>query len=138
PRRSVRERRPTGTMTQQGFGHFGGGHGGGSVDPNDLMSTSYAGFPNTYAPSSNNPSNSYANGGALFGDDELLDSLGSPADQSGMHNHGDYGGMNDIGVSYNQGVYGSHQGGSSVPIEQHVNGYSNTPEGEPIHSPFVH
>jgi len=123
-------------MTQQGFGHFGGGHGGGAVDPNDLMSGNYANFPNAFQSGSSNPPNAYSSSGALFGDDELLDSLGSPADQSGMLDHTQgFGNVGDMGVGFNQGVY---QGTPAVPIDQHVNGFSNTPEGEPIHSPYVH
>ena len=129
-------------MTQPGLGHFGGSHGGGSVDPNDLMSGNYGNFGNNFASNSNNnPSNSFSGGGAIFEDDELLEGLGSPAEQGGMHNgmpsHGqDFSSMGDM--AYSQGVYSPHQSGSALPIDQHVNGFSNTPEGEPIHSPFVH
>lgn len=123
-------------MTQQGFGQFGGAHGG-SVDPNDLISSSYGGFSNNYPSNSNNPSNAFSSGSALFGDDELLDGLANP-DQTGMHGHTQYDGLNDMGGGFNQGAYNDHQGGSGLPIDQHINGYSNTPEGEPIHSPFVH
>lgn len=131
-------------MTQQGFGHFGGGHGGGSVDPNDIMSGSYGNFHGNFASNSNNnPSSGFSSGGAIFGDDELLDGLGSPADQGGLSNgmagHGqEFASMGDMGVSYSQGVFSPQQSGSGIPIDQHINGFSNTPEGEPIHSPFVH
>lgn len=117
-------------MTQQGFGHFGGAHGGGGIDPNDLLSGSYNNYPNAY------PSGSGGASSALFGDDELLDSLGSPADQPGLLDHGQgFGNMGDMGVGFHQGVY---QNSSGIPIDQHVNGFSNTPDGEPIHSPYVH
>lgn len=129
-------------MTQQGFGHFGGSHGGGSVDPNDLMSGNYSNFGNNFgSTSNNNHSSSFSGGGAIFEDDELLEGLGSPADQGGMHNgmssHGqDFSNMGDMG--YSQGVYSPHQSSSGLPIDQHMNGFSNTPDGEPIQSPFVH
>ncbi|SPN97802.1 related to GATA transcription factor [Cephalotrichum gorgonifer] len=127
-------------MTQQGFGHFGGSHGGGAIDPNDLMSGNYGNYPsNNFASNSNNPSSAFSGGGAIFDDDELLDGLASPADQNDLSNHGqEFSNMGDMGVSYNQGVYSPHQNGSGMSIGQHINGYSNTPDGEPIHSPFVH
>ncbi|KAF6822692.1 hypothetical protein CPLU01_11877 [Colletotrichum plurivorum] len=124
-------------MAQQGFGQFNGGHGG-SIDPNDLAMG--GNFPSTFSSNFNsnsaNNSNGFSSGSALFGDDELLDGLGSPTDgQPGMHGHGqDFGGMSDMNMGFNQGVYGSHHG-----LDQnHINGYSNTPDGDPIQSPFVH
>ncbi|KAK3941876.1 microphthalmia-associated transcription factor [Diplogelasinospora grovesii] len=114
-----------------------GGHGAGSIDPNDLaMSGNYQpSYQNNY-PSHSNPPNAFSSGSALFGDDELLDGLGSPTEaQPGMPGHGPEYGMNDMNMGYPQGMYGSHHG---VPMDQaHVNGYSSTPDGEPIASPFV-
>lgn len=126
-------------MAQHGF-QIGGGHGGNGIDPNDLtMSGSYPSpYQNNFNSNHNNPSNGFSSGSALFGDDELLDGLPSPAEaQPGMQGHGqEFGGMNDINMGYNQGIYNSHH---SLPVDQnHVNGYSNTPDGDPIQSPFVH
>lgn len=123
-------------MAQHGFGHFGGGNaGGGSIDPNDLMgggnySSSYS---NNFG-NSNQGSNAFSNNSAVFNDDELLDSLGSPTDgPGGMHGGQDYNGMSNVNMGYNQ-IYGTHHG-----IDQSdMNGYSNTPDGDPIQSPFVH
>ncbi|KAK3330338.1 hypothetical protein B0H66DRAFT_57887 [Apodospora peruviana] len=126
-------------MAQHGFPM--GGHGAASIDPNDLaMSGNYQqSFQNNYI-NHNNPSNAFSSGSALFGDDELLDGLGSPTEpQSGIPGHGqDFGGMNDMhSMSYPQQVYGSSHHGLSMD-QAHVNGYSSTPDGDPIQSPFVH
>lgn len=123
-------------MGQQGFGQFGGHHGnGGSINPNDLNFNQ--GFQSNYGSNSNNQTN-FSNGNAGFGDDELLDGLSSPTTENhpGMQGQ-EFGGMNDMnmGYSHGSGVYNSHQ---SIPIDQsHVSGYSNTPDGEPMQSPFV-
>ena len=112
-------------MAQHGFTM--GGHGGNAIDPNDLAmyETNYSGH--------NNPS-AYSSGAALFGDDELLDGLSGPPGDSGIQSHGqDFGGMNDISMGYPAGF---HHG---LPVEQpHVNGFSSTPDGDPIQSPYVH
>lgn len=121
-------------MAQHGFQISG--HGG--VDPNDLaMPSNYqSSFQHNFS-SHNNPPNAFSSGSAVFGDDELLEGLNSPTEpQTGIQGNGqDYGGMNDMGVSYPQGIYGSHHG---LPIDHHVNGFSSTPDGDPIQSPFVH
>ncbi|KAI1107674.1 hypothetical protein F4804DRAFT_339778 [Jackrogersella minutella] len=129
-------------MAQHAFNQFGGGQSaggaGGSVDPNELA------MSGTYAASYSNNFNGNNNSSNFFGDDELLDTLGSPTDpmsnQSGMHNQGqDFGGMNEMNMGFSQGVYPSHQGSHGLPMDQsHMNGFSNTPDGDPIQSPFVH
>ncbi|KAL2258762.1 hypothetical protein VTK26DRAFT_7801 [Humicola hyalothermophila] len=112
------------------------GHGG--VDPNDLSMP--ANFQSSFQhgfSSHNNPPNAFSSGSAIFGDDELLEGLNSPTEpQTGIQGHTqDFSGMNEMGISYPQGIYGSHHG---LPIEQsHVNGFSSTPDGDPIQSPFV-
>lgn len=125
-------------MAQHGFQM--GGHGGNAIDPNDLaMAGNYpSSFQNNYS-GHNNPSNAFSSGSALFGDDELLDGLSNPSEpQSGIQGHGqDFGGMNDMSMGYAPGIYSSSHHG--LPMEQpHVNGYSSTPDGDPIQSPFVH
>ncbi|KAH7626462.1 hypothetical protein B0T09DRAFT_43069 [Sordaria sp. MPI-SDFR-AT-0083] len=123
-------------MAQHGFPM--GGHSGGGIDPNDLaMGGNFHGsFQNNYLNHTNNPTSGYSSGSALFGDDELLDGLNSPSDPHvGMQAHGqDFGGMNDVhGMNFPDSY---HQ---SLPISQaHTNGYSSTPDGDPIASPFVH
>jgi hypothetical protein len=123
-------------MAQNNFGQYGGGHNnGGSIDPNDLaMNSNYpSSYSNNYNSNSNNGSNAFSSGSALFGDDELLDGLTSPMDgQSGLHGQ-DFGGIQEMNTGYNQGgIYGSR-------LDQtHINGYSSTPDGDPIQSPFVH
>ncbi|AEO54271.1 hypothetical protein MYCTH_2088766 [Thermothelomyces thermophilus ATCC 42464] len=116
-------------MAQHGFSM--NGHGG--IDPNDLAMTGNYQAPFQHNFNHNNPSN-FSSGSAGFGDDELLEGLNSPIEApSGVQ---DFGNMNDMGVSYSHGVYGSHPG---LPInQQSLNGYSSTPDGDPIQSPFAH
>ncbi|KAL2138262.1 hypothetical protein VTI28DRAFT_7174 [Corynascus sepedonium] len=118
-------------MAQHGFSM--NGHGG--IDPNDLAMPGnfQAPFQQNFNNNHNNPSN-FSSGSAGFGDDELLEGLNSPIEApSGVQ---EFGGMNDMGVSYSHGVYGSHPG---LPInQQSLNGYSSTPDGDPIQSPFAH
>ncbi|KAH7026346.1 uncharacterized protein B0I36DRAFT_352221 [Microdochium trichocladiopsis] len=124
-------------MAQAGFNHFGGSHNaGGSINPNDLMG---GGYGSSY--SNNFSGNSSSNN--IFTEDDLLDSLGSPTD--GMYNnHGhnqnhEMGNVNEMNMGYSSGVYASHHNSGSLQIDQnHINGYSNTPDGDPIQSPFVH
>ncbi|ROT37004.1 GLCD beta [Sodiomyces alkalinus F11] len=127
-------------MAQHGFGQFGGGASGGqAIDPNDLAMSgnfSASSYGNNFNGSNQaTSSNAYSSGSALFGDDELLDGLSSPTDGQGMHSHGqDFSGMSEMNMGYTQPIYGSHHG-----IDQStMNGYSNTPDGDPIQSPYVH
>jgi hypothetical protein len=131
--------RTRGGMTQDTFNNMTN-HGGPSIDPNDLsVSGNYSNsFQNNYSSSNNGQSNMFSSGSALVGDDELLDSLGSPADASGgMQGNGqDFGsGINDMNMGYGQAMYNSN--GMAVD-QNHVNGFSHTPEGDPIHSPYIH
>jgi len=121
-------------MAQHGFPI--GGHGNGGIDPNELgMSGNYQqSFQNNYLGGHN--SNAFSSGSAVFGDDELLEGLASPTEPSnGLAGHGqDFSSINDMNMSYSQGVYGSSHHG--MPID--VNAFSSTPDGDPIQSPFVH
>ncbi|KAI1349598.1 hypothetical protein F5Y01DRAFT_316574 [Xylaria sp. FL0043] len=124
-------------MAQHGFSHFGGGqNNGGSVDPSDLAAGAYG------ASYSNNFNGNNSSSGNFFNDDELLDTLTSPIDrmpnQSSMHNQGqEFGGVNDMNMGF--GIYAQQPSNSGMPMDQsHINGYSHTPDGEPIQSPFVH
>lgn len=120
-------------MAQHGFQM--NGHGAG-INPDDLTLPPHFGasLQHNY-----NSGSAFSSGSALFQDDELLEGLNSPTEPQGaMHGHGqqDFGTMNDVSMSYTQGIYGSHHG---LPIDQHqVNGFSSTPDGDPIQSPFVH
>lgn len=124
-------------MAQHGFSHFGGGHSnGGNVNPSDLATGAFgASYSNNF-----NGNNNNSNG--FFHDDELLDTLGTPTDhmpnQSNMHNQGqDFGGVNDVNMGF--GIYNSQSNNPGLPMDQsHMNGYSHTPDGDPIQSPFVH
>ncbi|KAI1325272.1 hypothetical protein F5Y16DRAFT_275072 [Xylariaceae sp. FL0255] len=95
-----------------GFNHFGGGHNnGGGVDPNDLAAMS----SNQYvAASYSNNFNGNNSSNSFFDDDELLDTL-------------------PMG-----GEHPAHGGLQRLPMQAvYTNGYSNTPDGDPIQSPFV-
>jgi hypothetical protein len=117
-------------MAQHGFAQFGSTTGG-NIDPNDLMSSGYSpsfSSGNNFN-SASNQSNGFSSGSAVFGDDELLDGLASPGDNMAGQ---DFGGMN---IGFNQGNFGSHRG--SLQIDP-ANAYSNTPDGDPIQSPYSH
>ncbi|KAH8675296.1 hypothetical protein BX600DRAFT_507545 [Xylariales sp. PMI_506] len=117
-------------MTSYGFNQFGGGGpnngGSGSIDPNDLSMSGAHGA--NYSNNFGGGSNGFSSGSALFGDEELLETLNSPSDQnhSGLQGQ-DFGGMNGVNMAFSHDIYPSQ-----------MNGYSNTPDGEPIQSPFVH
>lgn len=100
-----------------GFNQFGGGQGNGNATIN----------PQAF----NGGSNGFSSGSALINDDELFDLGGSPTDtgHANMGNGQDFGSMGDMNMGFSQGMYPSHT---------HINGYSNTPDGDPIQSPFVH
>ncbi|KAG5925407.1 hypothetical protein E4U53_003313 [Claviceps sorghi] len=128
-------------MAQHGFGHFATGPNAGDIDPNDLGMN--GGFSPTYVnannfnSSSGSAPNGYSSGNAVFGDDELLDGLGSPAEgQSGFHGTGGQ----DYGMSmggFNQSVFQSHRASGLQIDPAHINGYSQTPDGDPIQSPYA-
>ena len=134
-------------MAGQHFNQFSP-HGGGTLNPNDLnMGGNGVSIPNGsgggYGGSSfqhnfttqATQNASYSKGISTFDDDELLDSLGSHSNQPSMPINGQ-----DFGIDYDfpQNMY-SNNGASSLSINpNHINGYSNTPDGDPIQSPFVH
>ncbi|KAK4226930.1 microphthalmia-associated transcription factor [Podospora fimiseda] len=107
------------------------GHAGSVIDPNELsMSGNYQTFPQGF---NNNTTNGFQ---GAFGDDELLESLNSPTaePQAPMHNQGhDFNNVDNMnGMAFSHGAYGSPH--HSLPIDQH---FSSTPEGEPLHSPYI-
>ncbi|KAI1845624.1 hypothetical protein JX266_008235 [Neoarthrinium moseri] len=117
-------------MASYGFNQFGGGPNTGSgagIDPNDLAMS--GGHGQQYSSNNfNGGSNGFSSGSALFGDEELLDTLNSPTEQNQSNMHGqDFNGMNGVNMGFSQDIYPSQ-----------MNGYSNTPDGDPIQSPFVH
>lgn len=122
-----------------GFAHFHSGANGGSIDPNDLsMGGGYpqGGFNNndnfnSHAASGN--SNAFATGSALIADEDLLDGLGG---SDGMQGNGqDFSGMN---MGFSQDAYQAHRHSSGLRLDPNqVNGYSSTPDGDPIPSPYT-
>jgi hypothetical protein len=136
-------------VPQQHFNQFGSQ--GGSINPNDLtMSSNGVAIPNggygsSFSPNTfnsnaqaSNPNASFSKGIATFDDDELLDSLGtmndSHANQAGMQNNGQTYGME---FDFQQNLY-NQNGTAALSVDpNHMNGYSNTPEGDPIQSPFA-
>jgi hypothetical protein len=136
-------------VSQQQFNQFGS-HGG-SIDPSNLsMAGNGVAIPNNgygssfqqsnFASQSSNPNASYSKGIATFADDELMDSL-VPGDmqhsnQAGMQGNGPEFGMD---FDFQQNMYNGQNGTAAMSVDpNHINGYSNTPEGDPIQSPFVH
>jgi hypothetical protein len=135
-------------IPQQHFNQFGS-HGE-SINPSDLTMGGNGGaipnggygssFQNNFNTQSSNPNASFSKGISTFGDDELLDSLGtmndSHSNQAGMQNNGQ-----DFGMEFDfpqQNVYAGQTSNALSIDPNHINGYSNTPEGDPIQSPFVH
>lgn len=133
-------------LTQTHFNQFGS-HGG-SINPNDLNVASNGisipnsgygtSFQNNFSTQPSNPSASFSKGISTFGDDELLDSLDT------INNpHSNHGGMQngqDFGMEFdfnNHTMYGGNNG-NGLGVDPNMNGYSNTPDGDPIQSPFVH
>ncbi|CAG8973514.1 hypothetical protein HYALB_00002839 [Hymenoscyphus albidus] len=133
---------------QQGFQQFNqfGSHSG-SINPNDLTMGGSNGIaiPNSqYGSSFQNNFGSQAAqntgaGFAKFNDDELLD-ITSPitdsrSNQSGMHGNGQDYNVDNFDSFPN--MYQGHNGSAALSVNPNMNGYSNTPEGDPIQSPFV-
>ncbi|KAK5956263.1 hypothetical protein OHC33_002839 [Knufia fluminis] len=102
--------------SNQNFGNFPQSFSG-SIDPSEL-SMGNGHFNQNYNFGGQNMSGSFhMGGGGAFNDDEILESLNSPQDFSGMQQNGGH------SMSMNQGQ---------------MNGmYSNTPDGAPIQSPFT-
>src|SRR5262249_19583668 len=125
-----------GSMAQHGYGYMGGG----GVDPNDLTMGEYnQQYQNNYN-NSNQNSTGFSTGSALLQDDDLLYSLGSPTEapqnmQGGGHAQ-NFSGMPEMSVpGFTQGIYAQQHG---LPMDQsQINGFSNTPEGDPRQSPYV-
>jgi hypothetical protein len=135
-------------IPQQHFNQFNS-HGG-SINPSDLTmggngvaipNGGYgSSFQNNFTAHASNPNASFSKGISTFNDDELLDSLGtmneSHTGQSGMQNNGQ-----DFGMDFDfpQNLYAGQNGTNALSVDpNHLNGYSNTPDGDPIQSPFVH
>jgi len=130
-------------MSQQHFNQFGGQ--GGSINPNDLtmggngMNIPTNGYGSSYQNNhfSHNqsiPNSGFSKGISTFDDDELLDSLGTinGHNQSGLQNNGQF---YDMDFNGQQSIYGNTAPLSVDP--NHINGYSHTPDGDPIQSPFA-
>lgn len=124
------------------FGHFNSAPNGGSVDPNDLsMGGGYhqSGFNNgdnfNNHGSSGNGSNAFATGSALIADEDLLDGLGGGVPDGLQSNGHDFSGMN---MGFSQDAYQAHRHSSGLRLDpSQVNGYSSTPDGDPIPSPYT-
>jgi len=130
---------------QQNFNQFGGHTG--SINPSDLtMGGNGVAIPNGYGSSFQNNFTSQApaphasasfSKSAMFEDDELLESIGNMNEphpnQVGMQQNRQEFGME---FEFPQNIYNGTPGLSVDP--NHINGYSSTPDGDPIQSPFVH
>ncbi|KOS21142.1 Microphthalmia-associated transcription factor [Escovopsis weberi] len=119
-------------MAQHAFNQFGSGPNAGHIDPNELaMTGGYSpSFANNNFNNNASASNAFSSGAAVLGDDELLDGL--PSDGH-LHNQPqDFSNMNMGFQSYQ-----AHRNASLQIDASQFNGYSNTPEGDPIQSPFA-
>lgn len=119
-------------MAQHGFAQFGTANGG-NIDPNDLamgggLSPPYPGGNNFNTGANQN--SGFSSGSAVFGDDELLDGLASPGDNQHIQNQD----FNNMNMAFAQSNF-NHRG--SLQIDP-ANGYSSTPDGDPIQSPYSH
>lgn len=103
---------------------------GGAPTPNGGFghyNTSSSGYPRS-------------NSGAVIEDDELLDSIGDNQDLHNNQGHnGDY--SNLMGYDLNADVHAGHNGMGGMSIDPHrsrlSNGFSSTPDGNPMASPFA-
>ena len=123
-------------MAQQGFTHFGSVHNGGSIDPNDLaMGGGYSPTFNNHDNFSNgNGASAFSTGGAALADEDLLEGLAGD-NQSNMHNGQDFSNMN---MGFSQDAYQAHRHSSGLRLDpSQVNGFSSTPDGDPIPSPYT-
>jgi hypothetical protein len=130
-------------MAQHGFNHFGSAQHGGSIDPNDLaMGGSYN---QNYSPSDNygahgssgNGSNAFATGGSLIADEDLLDGLSGDSGHAMPNSGQEFSGMN-MAFSHDASSYHSNRPSSGLRLDPNqVNGYSSTPDGDPIPSPYA-
>ena len=120
----------------QHFGHFASPANGGNINPNDLaMNGGYSpsfNNGNNFNSGSGNGPNGYSSGSAVFGDDELLDGLASPPEGHGQAQ--DFTGMN---MGFPQGTFQSHRGSALQIDPSQMNGFSQTPDGDPIQSPYA-
>lgn len=125
-------------MAQHGFGQMGGA--GANINPDDLgMSNAFNQSFQNFGSNQNSHGAGFSSGSALISDDDLFDTLASPADgQSGMATGGhDFSGLSNLGMTgaYPQSMFAPQPG---LQLDQsRLNGYSNTPEGDPMQSPFV-
>lgn len=144
-----------GMSQQQNFNSFGGMQGnGGSIDPNDLnMSMSIqagsyigGGFPNNFNMQPSNPNANFHKGSSALEDDDLLESLGNFPDSNANNNSmqgnaQNFDNLNDFDFNITQNMFPNQNdtSGLSMDHRSHMNTiYSNTPDGDPIQSPFVH
>lgn len=131
-------------MAQLGFNQFGSNPNGGSIDPNDLAmgggyspgfnnnNNAHNGNGNNYNSNAGNQTNGFSSGSAVFGDDELLDGLASPSDNTMPGQDPGF-----LNMGFSQGPYQSHRNSGLQIDPSQINGYSNTPDGDPIQSPYA-
>ena len=126
------------TFSMQNGQHFGESNAS-SVNPSDL-GMSNGNFGQYGLSSQQNMSNSFnlGNAGSAINDDELLDlDLNDHSHQNNFQSgQNGYGGQGNIQTFYpNQGQSGSVATNGQSQMNQL---YSNTPDGAPIQSPFMH
>lgn len=114
-------------MTTHAFNQFAAN--GGNIDPNDLAYS--ASFANNFN-STSNQTNGFSSGSAVFGDDELLDGLASPGDQNAIQEQD----FNNMNMGFTQNNFRRGSGLQIDAASQQISGYSSTPDGDPIQSPY--
>ncbi|KAF1984707.1 hypothetical protein K402DRAFT_134359 [Aulographum hederae CBS 113979] len=119
----------------QQFAH-GNGQDVGSVNPSDLTMSNNS-FINNHQYGSNNMSSSFIMGNSNIADDELLElgNLDEQNAQSGYMHGGEQNNMHSNQHDFYQEPRGSIAINPQANMQQM---YSNTPDGGPIVSPFVH
>jgi hypothetical protein len=126
------------------FGGYNGVGGSGAcdnIDPNDILSGSFTSptFSNNFN-SPNPPASSsaaFSSGSAIFGDDELLDGLNSPQDSHAILSAHDFRPLDMNNMAFSPDAYNGHTAPPGLALgHNHLSGYSNTPDGEPLQSPY--
>ncbi|KAA6406376.1 MAG: hypothetical protein FRX48_09841 [Lasallia pustulata] len=121
---------------------YGTGSTGG-IDPSELSMQNGA-FPQFNFGSQQNMSSSFNLGNSGIGDDELLDLelTDTSRNQNQFQNQHGFGGHDAAQDNGNlQSFFPDHPQAGSIPGNNHTqmqHVYSNTPDGTPIQSPFVH
>ncbi|KAI9661532.1 MAG: hypothetical protein M1831_003054 [Alyxoria varia] len=120
----------------QSFGPWQGSH----VDPVDLAMNGNASSPQpNFSTSPQNLHNNFMSSNTAITDDDLLDTFEtSPGPNNQDFNMNSNNANNQPSFQNNQGMSSGFQQVPGPTSHPNFNGYSNTPDGAPIQSPFDH